>query len=313
LNRGHGYTRWTRVRRFFDAVNARFACARDVTCFVVTHILPDRPFFLAALGSLAQLGVVLAKPRSIDGRTKDWLAHRRPLIVLRERFTDQSTDLELASRFGSHRPLILLDIGGYFAPLVNTLAAGYAGGLIGTIEDTENGIQRYEREPSLACPVISVARSPLKNPEDFLVGQSIVYSVEALLRQQGDILHGRTACVIGYDKLGRSIANLLHARHVRTVVFDVDAVRQIEAMSHGFSIAHRLDRALRGAGLVFCATRNIALKREAFALLDSAAYVATVTSSDDELEIGDLHRDYRMKQVTDFLTAYSKGGRISIS
>jgi adenosylhomocysteinase len=109
-------------------------------------------------------------------------------------------------------------------------------------------------------------------------------------------LSGRTACVIGYGKLGRSIAHLLHARHVRTVVYDCDPIRQVEAMSHGFPVGGDLRKALCGAGLVICATGNLALRRPDFSLLDNGAYVATVTSSDDELEIGDLHYDYGTRQ-----------------
>lgn len=66
---------------------------------------------------------------------------------------------------------------------------------------------------------------PLKDPEDFLVGQSVVFSTEALMRGRGDILHGRTALVIGFGKLGSSIARLLHAKGVQVTVFDIDPVR----------------------------------------------------------------------------------------
>ena len=50
------------------------------------------------------------------------------------------------------------------------------------VEDTENGLRRYLGAWKPPCPVFSVARSPLKDPEDYLVGQSVVFSAEALLR-----------------------------------------------------------------------------------------------------------------------------------
>lgn len=73
----------------------------------------------------------------------------------------------------------------------------------------------------LPCPVISVARSPLKDPEDYLVGQSVVFSTEAVMRGRGDILHGRPSLVIGFGKLGSSIARLLQAKGVHVTVLDI--------------------------------------------------------------------------------------------
>lgn len=98
------------------------------------------------------------------------------------------------------------------------------------VEDTENGHRRYAELDKLPCPVISVSRSPLKEPEDFLVGQSVAFSTEALMRSRGDILHGRTALVIGFGKLGSSIARLLHVKGVQVTVYDIDPVRRTQAL-----------------------------------------------------------------------------------
>ncbi|MFI0234319.1 NAD(P)-dependent oxidoreductase [Streptomyces sp. NPDC017086] len=62
---------------------------------------------------------------------------------------------------------------------------------------------------------------------------------------RGDILHGRTALVIGFGKLGSSIARLLHAKGVRVTVYDVDPVRRTQALSQGFTA-----NGLEDAGLV---------------------------------------------------------------
>lgn len=299
-----------RVRVFFDRICAAFPCTANPATIVVTHLLPDRPFLIEALDRQTALGLILAKPKSIHQNTKHWLSKKYRVETLRDRYGDGQSIVELISECCGNRPVVLLDIGGYFSDVANFIARYHSGRLLGIVEDTENGVQKYERvhaQEKLACPVISVARSPLKNPEDYLVGQSIVFSVEALLREQGDILHGRTACVVGYGKLGRSIANLLHARHVRTVVYDIDPIRNIEAMSHGFSVAKSLERALRGAGLVFCATGNVALQKADFGRIDDGAYVATVTSSDDELALDDIRHDYKIKQVTDYITRYQNG------
>ncbi|WP_088346335.1 MULTISPECIES: NAD(P)-dependent oxidoreductase [Rhodomicrobium] len=299
--------RRTTIDAFFGAVLAAFPAKPGIASVIVTHIRPDAPAMLQALGRASQLGVVLAKPQSIDQVTRDRLPPHIELQVAHARFSNVDAPLAHLTRYCSGRPAIILDVGGYFAGIADELNARYGPGLLGIVEDTENGHQKYERASIQACPVISVARSPLKDPEDWLVGQSIVFSAEALLRERADVLHGRTACVIGYGKIGRSITNTLHARRVRAVVYDLDAVKRVEAMSRGFGTAATLEEAVAGAALVFCATGNKALQLQQFAQLDRGAYVATVTSGDDELEMRDLHQHYDPAQVSPHITCYSRG------
>jgi adenosylhomocysteinase len=176
------------------------------------------------------------------------------------------------------------------------------------IEDTENGHRRYADLDKLPCPVISVARSPLKDPEDYLAGQSVVFSAEALMRSRGDIAPGRPALVIGYGKLGSSIAGLLHAKGVQVTVHNVDPVRRAQALSRGFAVARDRDSALTGAGLVLCATGAVSLRGEDFRHLRNGAYIATVTSSEDELDLGGLPDIYTRATVSDHLTRHQTTG-----
>lgn len=296
-----------RVREFFNAVclSSSSAMAEKPAVLVVTHLLPDRPYFLEAIAKVSEIRAIFPKPKTIDPTVRNLISHDYQVqVVSREEMNNADQCLRLVEQYGRGAPLILVDIGGYFAKSLNSLLSRYSGRIIGVVEDTENGHQKYAAA-NPECPVVSVARSPLKNPEDFLVGQSIVFSTEALLRERGDILHGRTACVIGYGKIGRSIAGLLHARHVRTVVCDLDPVKCVDAMSHGFSVAPSVQHALKDAGLVFCATGNHALRREHFGMLNSGSYIVTVTSSEDELELEQVRKSYRVKHVSDFVTRYA--------
>lgn len=147
-----------------------------------------------------------------------------------------------------------------------------------------------------------------KLAEDFLVGQSVVFSAEALLRGRGDILRGRPALVLGFGKLGSSIALLLHAKGVHVTVYDIDPVRRAQAFSQGFSVAWDRDRALKSAGLVLCATGALSLRGEDFPELKNGAYVATVTSSEDELELSGLPNGYAKRGAADHITRYETTG-----
>jgi adenosylhomocysteinase len=204
---------------------------------------------------------------------------------------------------------VLLDVGGYFAPVLGALCDRFSGRILGVVEDTENGHRRYLELGKPPCPVFSVARSPLKQPEDHLVGQSIVFSTEALMRTRGHILPGRQACVIGYGKLGSSIARTLHAKGVRVTVYDADPIRATQALAHGFHVAPSLTTALATAGMVMCATGNLALCGDDFTALANGAYLASVTSSEDELELGALAGTYEQTLVAEHVTRYHTVGQ----
>lgn len=301
----------TLIRSFFRDVIAFFEPkrtegARRPVCFVTTHILRDRPYFLEAVARIAEIVSLTPKPKSIDRNTLAWLKNQYPVHHFsREDLANPEPLLAVIGEQDQTRPFVLSDIGGYYCPVVSQLFELFPDRFLGVIEDTENGFQRYSRLTNIAFPVISVARSSLKNPEDFLIGQSIVYSAEALLRERGDILQGRGATVIGYGKLGRSIASTLRERHVETTVFDTNPITTIEALSHGFHIAQDKKEALSKAGLVFCATGNIALRGCDFSRLPDGCYIATATSSDDELQTGDIKERFRRRRETDFVVRYS--------
>lgn len=220
----------------------------------------------------------------------------------RELFADSTRALEYLEDTAGGRNVVLVDIGGYFAPCLDTLVEKFSGRVLGVVEDTENGHQRYAALDHLSCPVVSVARSPLKDCEDHLVGRSIVFSTDALVRARGDILTSRNACVIGFGKVGRAIAQTLRAQDLRVTVHDTDPVKRVQAHSQGFRTSTSTAEALRDADLVLCATGNLALRHGDFAALRNGAYVASVTSSEDELELGSLHGLYQRTLAGEHLT-----------
>jgi adenosylhomocysteinase len=275
---------------------------------VVTHLLGDRPYFLEALDRVAPIAAVLAKPKSIDRSAYRRAADRFPMMVAdrKELASDSGIDELLANISLGDEPTLAIDIGGYFAPALCHLAS--VSELRGAVEDTENGQQKYEAEmdSGFPCPVISVARSPLKNAEDYLVGHSVAFSTEALMRSRGDVLQGRSGCVIGYGKIGRSIARLLRSHGVQIAVYDIDPVPLTEAHAHGFAVHSDLAAALSGAGIIICATGNLALRHESFEKVEPGAYVVSVTSSDDELELAPLKQTYERNRVATDIVRYRR-------
>ncbi|MER8071979.1 NAD(P)-binding domain-containing protein [Streptomyces sp. NPDC094034] len=298
-----------RLDAYFARIADHFAPVERPSSFLITHLLPERPSFVQAVGKSSALRAVLPKPRSIAPAALREVEKTIPCDSLtRDLFEDAYAAVEYIESRAPGEDVVLLDVGGYFAPSLDALGDRFSGRIVGIVEDTENGHRRYADRDKLPCPVISVARSPLKIPEDFLVGQSVVFSAEALMRGRGDILHGRPALVIGFGKLGSSIARLLHAKGVQVTVYDVDPVRQTHALSQGFIVARDRDAALHGAGLVLCATGAVSLRCEDFSSLRNGAYVATVTSSEDEVDLAALPRVYQRSPQGDHVTRYSTTG-----
>jgi adenosylhomocysteinase len=284
-----------------------------VSAVVITHLLAERPVFLRAVARVARVAAVLPKPKSVNEAALAEISGVMPVGRLeRAAFADGGYTLAFLESRAAGQNVVLLDVGGYFAPSLAHLCENFSGQVAGVVEDTENGYQRYaalsEALGKLPCPVVSVARSPLKDPEDYLVGQSVIFSAEALIRSRGDILNGRPAAVIGYGKLGRSIAAMLHAKHVAVTVYDCDPVRRTQALSQGYRSAAQLAGALAGAGLIVCATGNLALREEDFALIANGAYIASVTSSDDELELAALDSLYERTPAGEHVTRYARTG-----
>ncbi|MFC5750330.1 NAD(P)-dependent oxidoreductase [Actinomadura rugatobispora] len=299
----------SRVDAFFKKVTTHIPPSGDMMAMVITHLLPERPAFLRAVARTAGIAAVLPKPKSIDAGALREISGLMPVEELdRAAFTDPGHALSVLEGRAARRDVVLLDVGGYFAPTLVHLCSRFSGRIAGVVEDTENGHQRYAALGKVPCPVFSVARSPLKDPEDYLVGQSVTFSAEALIRSRGDILQGRPATVIGYGKLGRSVAAMLHAKHVAVTVYDSDPVRRTQALSQGYRTAPSLAQALARAGLIVCATGNLALKEDDFAIVANGAYIASVTSSDDELELDALDGLYARTPAGDHITRYARTG-----
>ena len=278
---------------FFREVSQDRRC-ENTAVIVVTHLVPGREVFLNAVADIARVAAVIPKPNSIDEHTLRVVQkHQRVVPWTRQDCSNTNMVVPAINElvYPGER-LVFLDMGGYFAAHIEEMASAIQAQLVGVVEDTENGHQRYERVSSLPCPVISAARSELKEPEDFLIGQSVVFSAEALLRECELIFANKRVLVIGFGKLGRSIADSLSRRSITTQVYDMNPTRQVYALSQGYNMTS-LDHALRNADVIFCATGNKALQQDDYAKLKPGCYVATVTSADDELEMAGLRANRR--------------------
>jgi S-adenosylhomocysteine hydrolase/8-oxo-dGTP pyrophosphatase MutT (NUDIX family) len=291
-----------RQRRFYDNVVNALSSAERAEAIVVSHILPDVLEYLSAVQNVANVGCVIAKPKSIVPALLEKVKTKfRVLDITREHLAE--VDKALSVMGNSDGKFVIFDIGGWFAPVINVLAEKLPGRILGVIEDTENGHQKYEREQPLKVPVISVARSPLKDNEDFLVGQSVLFSADAILRDCGRLVQYLKCSVLGYGKIGRSIAHHLLLRGVKPSVFDTDPVRRIAACNHLCDIPSR-DDIMSSSDVIFSATGGQSINIHDFRCLKNGCFIFSVTSSDDEFDFSYLEEEYERQNIALYVDRY---------
>ena len=234
------------ARAYFGNLGALLVENRNVSAICVAHMVPNSVAFLEAINRLHPIRLVLRKPQLEASKVGQVLAKKYRSEPLDRDWTRDSD--RVVATISDHLPrrkrrFVLVDIGGYFSTSVSAIHEAFDDEFLGIVEGTENGVDKYlDAGADLPVPVLTAARSPLKYPENHLVGVSVVFSIEAILRSTGQILQTLSACVIGFGRVGRSAAESLRGRGVTTVVFDVDPVALAEASARGYQIAEGVRR-----------------------------------------------------------------------
>lgn len=312
-----------KARAYFRRLLSSEAGRPETRLLVVAHLVDSAIAFLPTLNETFPIEVLLGKPSSIQDNARAYLTAALPekqFILDRDlvrsnpdQLIRESFPVATSSGVEGGIPTVIVDIGGYFAHkdvetgevgLLMAQAAlserGYR--LVGVVEDTMNGHKRYEdllADPAFpdhpGFQIYSVARSPLKRPENHLVGVAITFSVEAVLRQSDIVLQSRRAGVIGFGPIGRSVAHALKSRGIPVSICEVDPIALAQAAAQGFPVydyRHHFPDFLDRLNLVVSATGANAsssgqrpLNAETVAYIRPGTYVASVTSADDEVDI----------------------------
>ncbi|CAF3162826.1 unnamed protein product [Rotaria socialis] len=286
---------------------------------VVVHLLPTLPAYLDALQRIGDIKIIIFKGAPESDRPQhmqtmaNWVStHNNFKEAVRPQVTKESLKrtgeaIRLISDVANlnDAEVIIMDIGGYFAPclaeLGNKDSYPRLWKLLGIVEDTENGHQKYhDAKQSLPRNVThpriySVARSQMKMTEDYNVGKSLVRAADTILRQTLDLrLEDHPVVgVIGFGKIGNSIAIHMRQQHIgRVMVYDVNPTIMLRAVSQDFVICSK-EEMLQTASFIFCATGNKALAFNDLLHIGPSInrlIIGSCTSADDEL---DLHDDLK--------------------
>lgn len=294
------------VREFFRSLADKNS--KKASVVAVSHLIPSSEDYIKSLQENFNLIGIIPKPKSINMTTRRRLDSEGVAIL--DQFSRDSISenpdifIEFLSPFDN---ICLIDIGGYFSESMSQFKEKLGDKLLGVIEDTENGHQKYEEHLPANYKVMSVARSPLKNFEDQLVGQGVAHATETVLRQVNTLITYKNCGIIGYGKIGRGIADYLQQRGIKPRVSEINAMRSIQASCDG-TIVCSTDELIRKSDVIFCATGMRALDILKLRDLKKGAYLASVTSSDDEFDLKYVDSEYEKQAIAEHITRYVKRG-----
>ena len=268
---------------------------------VISHIVPDCKEYLEAINLVCPILKLIPKPKSINKTTYNYIKDKYNLLhISREEVPQNKELIECIEK--STKDIIIFDIGGYFSEFIQ-VNIELAKKIKIIIEDTENGYQKYE-SINTDISILSVARSILKDNEDNLVGESVIFSADALLRNMGEILEYKRCGIIGYGKIGESIGCHLIQKGVKPLVYDKISTKQIRAYNRMCEIDKK-NNIIKKCDVIFLATGNHSLNINDFRNIKNGTYIFSVTSSDDEIDNSYLEDEYEVFEVDQHIYKYS--------
>lgn len=277
----------------------------NVTFLVVDHCLQTFETHVDSVAKLGKIaGVILKSSTHVKEAEEFATKHCKILDVTKEALKDPQVAIDLVLQ--NTKPgekLVIMDHGGYFSYALKGMMQHpeVSKRLIGIAEVTENGHYKLNKAlKETPVPNLSVARSNIKELEDAQTGVAICDASNTILYGVHSALNSlQHACVIGYGKIGRSIANSCRKRGIPDVtVIEIDPLRAQMAMIDGHEVVMGNDEtakalALQKAQILFSATGSKVLSSKDIANLrkidrtsendtNPVLFIASCTSPDDE-------------------------------
>ena len=253
---------------------------------LITHVLPTSEAYIDLVNKIFPVELVIAIPYSANLETIYRLEEKGIKtflpVTITEMFLQAGPRVEKCLQ-ESKKPLIVQEVGGYLAGYTNKLAE-YAH-LIGIVEDTNNGHWRYQHAGDHKIPVLSMARSPIKDIEDTVIGDSVVYSTERIFREEFHaVIQGLHAGVIGYGKIGTSTSIALRGREASVSVYDIDPAKCIRARFEGYRIAP-IAKILQESDLVIGCTGKTSVREEEIPYIRDNAILVSASAKNEEFDL----------------------------
>ncbi|TDO95370.1 NAD(P)-dependent oxidoreductase [Marinomonas balearica] len=279
---------------FFNNSARQVKTQRKVAFILVYHLIPNMTLIIDGLKNIGRVAAIVPK----GDRTKDlsFLGKDHKLVSSLGK-EDIHNNPKIAIEFLKKKILpdeeiILMDHGGYFAKCLDIFHEDIfiQKKIIGILETTENGHQKYERSLQdlniqNKFNIISLARSYLKSMCDEYIAKKIVKTTDTILADNLSIHIERKKVIgiIGFGKIGKGIARSLDSLPgpQKVLVYDKDEIRNMEAYIN-YDIATSLEELLEKSDVIFSSTGSGAISNSNIHLLKDSVCIVSCTSFDDE-------------------------------
>ncbi|MDR1693943.1 MAG: hypothetical protein LBR70_01955 [Lactobacillaceae bacterium] len=271
-----------------------FEAGLDRSFLIVSHVVQNVVPLIDVLKKHGEIIGVIPKGTKQDVKSLKALENRNInlLDIKKQDIKDNDFIKNKLSPVLKDKKAIIIDMGGYFAPILRGLNNSELN-IIGIVEDTENGLQKYEKAveefPENTIPLTSIARSKIKDFEDYLIGRSIAESTLKYLKNEGKDYKGMTFGVLGLGKVGRGAINFLQNNEdLEVLTFDYNRNSNKIAIFRGLDAQITKESVLRKSDVLICATGNGSIDIQSLAFIKHGAYLSSCTSAEDEFNFGKL-------------------------
>jgi adenosylhomocysteinase len=259
------------------------------------HVLPTTEELVDVLMEAgAEIFAFITKPFSIDKRVLERL-NAKEIRLVNESYDElENSDIIPSLLQGAinaskedNKKILILEVGGYFAKFLTQLTLEERAFFAGVVEDTTFGHNRYEKVVGeIKMPVVSVARSPLKELEAKFVGRDAVLALDLVFRELGISLVNRRALVVGYGMIGKNLAGSLRDYKLQVSVYDILDYKMLLAFGTGFSV-HKKSELIKGVDVILSVTgnENGAITLKEIEMCKDNVVLASVGSKDTEFEL----------------------------
>ncbi|MEQ1515905.1 MAG: NAD(P)-dependent oxidoreductase [Usitatibacteraceae bacterium] len=257
-----------------------------VRSVLITHVLRTAVAYADIINAVYPVSAIIAISYSADPEAVRRLREKGYNVIVPATVSEMFPACEQAvveALEASDQPLLVQEVGGYLAKYSERL--GKYAHFLGVVEDTNNGHWAYERTKPHSKPVLSMARSPLKDVEDTIIGDAVLFSIERVVRENfGSVLQGSRSAVIGFGKIGTSTAVALRGRESVVSIYDINPAKNMRARVEGFFPAP-LKSVLAEADLVVGCTGQTSVRLVDMEHIKDGCVLASASSKDYEFDL----------------------------
>ncbi len=274
---------------------------------LIIHVMPTAESYIELINQLFPVSLIIAIPYSANAETVQRLRSKGFNVFVPSSVTDSFVQAgpkieEILKE--STTPLIVQEVGGYLAGFTEQLSS-YPH-FIGIVEDTNNGHWRYQQAGKHKVPILSMALSPIKDIEDTVIGDSVVYSTERMFREEFHaVIQGLRTGVIGYGKIGTSTGIALKGREATVTVYDIDPAKCIRARFEGYRIAP-LGQILAESDLVIGCTGKTSVREEEIPYIRHNAILVSASAKNEEFDLVAFENHCTLEKISPIIWRYTQ-------